>query len=143
MTFHLNSHKTTDIKPEMLSGVQTGNGTPHGKYDIRGIAQAHKQKRRHFHAKTTSAKLYIHNGVGERDFYIDEAHTELDIFRFVAFLSYRRNKNEVEKVPGRGWWWLRIISAQLIRPQAEKISYGGTYDMTINSQNVSMCHCIV
>ena len=24
----------------MLSGVQTGNGTPHGKYDIRGIAHA-------------------------------------------------------------------------------------------------------
>ena len=26
MTSHLNSHRTTDIKPEMLSGVQTGNG---------------------------------------------------------------------------------------------------------------------
>ena len=40
MTSHLNSHRTTDIKPEMLSGVQTGNGTPHDKYDIRGIAHA-------------------------------------------------------------------------------------------------------
>ena len=30
MTSHLDSHKTTDIKPEMLSGVQTGNETPHG-----------------------------------------------------------------------------------------------------------------
>ena len=29
MTSHLNSQGTTDIKPEMLSGVQTGNGTPH------------------------------------------------------------------------------------------------------------------
>ena len=29
---------TTDIKPEMLSGVQTRNGTPHDKYNIRGIA---------------------------------------------------------------------------------------------------------
>ena len=29
---------TTDIKPEMLSGVQTGNGTPYDKYNIRGIA---------------------------------------------------------------------------------------------------------
>ena len=28
MTSHLNSHRTTDIKPEMLSGVKTGNGTP-------------------------------------------------------------------------------------------------------------------
>ena len=38
MTSHLNSHRTTDIKPEMLPGVQTGNGTPHDKYNIRGIA---------------------------------------------------------------------------------------------------------
>ena len=43
---------TTDIKPEMLSGVQTGNGTP----------------------------LYIYIGVGSRDFFIDEAHTVLGIF---------------------------------------------------------------
>ena len=27
MTSHLNSHRKTDIKPEMLSGVQTGNET--------------------------------------------------------------------------------------------------------------------
>ena len=38
MTSHLDSHKTTDIKPEMLSGVQTRNGTPYHKHDIRGIA---------------------------------------------------------------------------------------------------------
>ena len=38
MISHLNSHRTTDIKPEMLSGVQTGNGTPHDKYNTHGIA---------------------------------------------------------------------------------------------------------
>ena len=82
----LDSHGTTDIKPEMSSGVQTGNGTSHDKYNIRG-----KQKRRHFYAKTTSAKLYIYIEVRARDLYIDEAHTVLDIFpacclvRFVAF----------------------------------------------------------
>ena len=41
---------------------------------------AHKQKRQHFHAKTTSAKLYIYIGVGSRDLFIDEAHTALGIF---------------------------------------------------------------
>ena len=46
---------------------------------------AHKQKRPHFHAKTTSAKLYIYIGVGARDLYIDEAHIALDIFCFAAF----------------------------------------------------------
>ena len=40
MTAHLTSHGTTDIKPEMLSGVQTGNGTSHDKYNVRGIAHA-------------------------------------------------------------------------------------------------------
>ena len=76
MTSHFNSHRTPDIKPEMLSGVLTGNGTPHDKYNIRGNAQ----KRRHFHAKTTSAKLYIYIGVGSRDLFIDEANTALGIF---------------------------------------------------------------
>ena len=28
-TSQLDSHTTTDVKPEMLSGVQTGNGIPH------------------------------------------------------------------------------------------------------------------
>ena len=45
MTSHLNSHRTTDIKPEMLSGVQIGNGTPHDKYNIRGIAHAQTNRK--------------------------------------------------------------------------------------------------
>ena len=40
MTSHRDSHGTTDIKPEMLSGVQTGNGTPYDKYNIHSIAPA-------------------------------------------------------------------------------------------------------
>ena len=45
MTSHLNSHRTTDIKPEMLSGVQNGNGTPHNKYNIHGIAHAQTNRK--------------------------------------------------------------------------------------------------
>ena len=45
MTSHLNSHRTTDIKPEMLSGVQTGNGTPHDEYNIRGISQVQTNRK--------------------------------------------------------------------------------------------------
>ena len=48
---------------------------------------AHKQKRRHFHTKTTSSKLYIHIGVGATDLHIDKAHTALDIFHFAAFFN--------------------------------------------------------
>ena len=40
-----------------------------------------------FHAKTTSAKLYIYIGVGARDLYIDEAHMALGIFRFALFFN--------------------------------------------------------
>ena len=74
MTSHLNSHRTTDIKPEMLSGVQTGNVTPHYKYNIRGIA----------HARTNRKD----NIFMQRRLYIDEAHTALDIFRFAVFFTF-------------------------------------------------------
>ena len=29
MTSHLDSHTLTDVKPEMIPGVLTGNGIPH------------------------------------------------------------------------------------------------------------------
>ena len=45
MTAPLNSHGTTDIKPEMLSGVQTRNGTPHDKFNIRGIAHVRTNRK--------------------------------------------------------------------------------------------------
>ena len=45
MTSHLDSHRTTDIKPELLSGVQTGNGTPHDKYNKRGIAHVRTNRK--------------------------------------------------------------------------------------------------
>ena len=45
MTSQLDSHTTNDVKPEMLSGVQTGIGTPHGKFDIRGIAHVRTNRK--------------------------------------------------------------------------------------------------
>ena len=47
MTSHFDSHMTTDVKPDMLSGVQPGNGIPHHRYNIHGIymcAQTEKTK---------------------------------------------------------------------------------------------------
>ena len=38
MTSHHDSHTITDVKPEIIPGVQTGNGIPHDRYNIRGIA---------------------------------------------------------------------------------------------------------
>ena len=45
MTSHHNSHTTTDVKPEMILGVETGNGNQHNKYDICGIAQARTDRK--------------------------------------------------------------------------------------------------
>ena len=72
MTSHRDSHTITDVKPEMIPGVQTGNGIPHDKYNIRGIA----------HARTNRKDdMFM-----QRRLYIDELHTTLDIFCFVVFL---------------------------------------------------------
>ena len=41
MTIHLDCYVTTDCKPEMLSGVKTGNRIPHDEWNLRGIVHAH------------------------------------------------------------------------------------------------------
>ena len=38
MTSHRDNHTTTDVKPEIIPGFQTGKGIPYDKYDMRGIA---------------------------------------------------------------------------------------------------------
>ena len=45
MTSHLYSHTTTDIKPEMISSVQNGNGIPHNEYNTRGIAHGRRNRK--------------------------------------------------------------------------------------------------
>ena len=59
MTSYLDSHTTTDVKLEMLSSLQPGNGIPHDKYEICGLAHACTYRKDN-HAKTISAKLYIY-----------------------------------------------------------------------------------
>ena len=76
MTFHLNNHRTTDIKPEMLSGVQNGNGTPHDKYNVRDIAHARTNRKE---------RIFM-----QRRLDIDEVHAALDIFRFAVFFLMKQ-----------------------------------------------------
>ena len=66
MTSHLDSYGTTDIKPQMLSDFQTGNEIQHNEYNIRGIAHVHAN-RRHFHVKTTIAKIYLYMENGPQE----------------------------------------------------------------------------
>ena len=55
----------------MITGIKTGNGIPHDKNTIRGIAYAHTNRK---------DDIFM-----QRRLYIDEAHTALDIFRFAVF----------------------------------------------------------
>ena len=73
MTSHHDIYTTTNVKLEMIPGIQTGNGNPHDKCNLRGIAHARSNKK--------------DNIFMQRRLYIDEAHTALDIFRFAVFLS--------------------------------------------------------
>ena len=67
MTSHRDSHTITDAKPEIIPGVQTGNGIPNDKYNIRGIA----------HVRTNRKDDILR----QRRLYIDKSHMVLDIFR--------------------------------------------------------------
>ena len=72
MTSRGDSHTTTDVKPEIIPGVQTGNGIPHDKYYICSIA----------HARTNRKD----GTLMQRQLYIGEAHTALDIPLFILLL---------------------------------------------------------
>ena len=78
MTSHCDSHITTDVKPEMIPDFQTGNGIPHDKYNIRGIAHAHTNRK---------DDIFMQR----RLLYIDEAHMVVDIFK---------NKDIVKNIQG-------------------------------------------
>ena len=73
MTSHPDSHTTTDVKPEIIPGIQTRNGIPPDKCNLHGIAHAHTNKK---------DAIFM-----QRRLYIDEAHTTLDIFRFAVFFN--------------------------------------------------------
>ena len=55
----------------MIPGIQTRNGIPHDKFNLRGIA----------HTRTNKKEDIFK----QRQLYIDEAHAALDIFRFAVF----------------------------------------------------------
>ena len=69
----------------MLSGVQNGNGTPHDKYNIRGIAQVHTNRKDNIFMQRLLVQSFTYILEWDLYMYIDEAHKVLDIFRFVVF----------------------------------------------------------
>ena len=68
-TSHLDSHTTNDVKPGMLSGVQTGNRIPHDEYNLHGIAHACAYRKDDIFMQrrlVQSFTYYIYMGVGAR-----------------------------------------------------------------------------
>ena len=59
MTSHLNSHGTTEINPEMLSGVQIRNGIPHNRYNIHGIAHARTNRKDDIFMQRRPGQIFI------------------------------------------------------------------------------------
>ena len=59
MTSDLDSHTATDVKPDMLSGVQTGNGIPHDKYNIRGIAHVRTNRKDDIFMQRRLGQIFI------------------------------------------------------------------------------------
>ena len=59
MDFQLYSHTTTDVKPEMLSGVQTGNRITHDEYNMCGIAHACAYRKDHIFMQRRLLQSFI------------------------------------------------------------------------------------
>ena len=83
MISHLDSHTTTDVKPDQMSKPEMEFHMIRKMYVA--LPMCLQQKRRRFHAKTTRANLNIYIGVGALDLCIDKAHMALDVFRFGVF----------------------------------------------------------
>ena len=82
MTSYRDSHNTTDVKPEMIPGLYTGNGIPHDEYNLCGIVHKHTNRK---------DDIFM-----QRRLYIDEprttqgaGHIPLKISRFRSAI-YRR-----------------------------------------------------
>ena len=62
MTSHRDKHAITDVKPKIIPGVQTGNGIPHDKYNIRGIAHVCTNRKNDFFMQIFSCILELGQG---------------------------------------------------------------------------------
>ena len=59
MTTHLASQTTTDVKPDILSGVQTGNGIPHDRYNIHDIAHVRTNRKDDIFMQRRLGEIFI------------------------------------------------------------------------------------
>ena len=127
MTSHLNSHGTTDIKPEMLSGVQTGNGTPHDKYNIHGIAHARTNRKDDIFMQRRLVQNFTFilewgqgicsltkNTCRWTNYALQYFSTACCLVRFAAFFSLRVQAGSVRTLNGKFHYFLFFLNHPLL-----------------------------
>ena len=82
MTSHRDSHTTTDVKPEMIPGILTGNGIPHAKYDVRGIAHERTNRKDDIFMQRQLGQICICKSEWGKGPYLARAYTTLVVLVF-------------------------------------------------------------
>ena len=75
MTPHLDSHSTTDPKPEILSAVLTGNRIPHDGRNVRGIMHVHVCRKDDIFRQRQLTHSGVGRGIAFRRVYLSRAYT--------------------------------------------------------------------
>ena len=76
-TSHLDSHSTTDPKPEILSAVLTGNRISHDQRNVRGIMQLHVCRKDNIFRQRRLNDRAGRGGIAFRGVYPARAYTTL------------------------------------------------------------------
>ena len=94
---NLDSHITTDVKPEMLSGVKNGNGIPHDRFDIIcGIAHVRTNRKGNIFMQRRLGQIIMYIGVGQGSSkksrpYLAQAYTTLVVLVFNRISKKKTN----------------------------------------------------
>ena len=83
-TPHLDSHSTTDLKPEILSAVLTGNGISNDGRNVRGIMHMHLCKKDDIFRQRQQNHSEVGGGIAFRRVYPARAYTTLVVLVFIT-----------------------------------------------------------
>ena len=92
MTLYLNSHSTTDLKPEILSAVLTGNRISHDQRNVCSIMHVHVCRKGDIYRQRRLNHSKVRGGIAFRRVYPARVYTTLvvlvihqDLLRIVEY----------------------------------------------------------
>ena len=103
-TPYLDSHSTTDPKPEILSAVLTGNRIPHDGRNVRGIMHVHVCRKDDILRQRRLNHSGVGGGIAFRGVYPARAYTTVVVLVFVVSvrnqigLNYNRKKRSSNRI---------------------------------------------